>query len=840
MIYPENFETKIKFDKIRQLINSCCLSDMGRALVQEMSFSDNRGAIEETLGETAEFMFILKEEDNFPGGYFNDARPFLGKIRIEGLFLEVPEMVTLKNSLESLNAIVRFFHGKAEHYPILTRKAGEIQLFPYILQRLESIVSKHGTVKDSASSELGDIRRRLLRKQSGISRRMHALLQQAQTEGWADKDTSISIRDGRMVIPVPSAYKRKINGIVHDESATGKTSYIEPAEIVETNNEIRELELEEKREITRILKQFADDIRPHIDDLFPAYDFLAYIDFVRAKANFSNRIDAIVPTFDERPEMLWYKAKHPLLWLSLKNTGKPIIPLNIEVNEDQRIILISGPNAGGKSVCLQTAGLLQYMFQCGLPVPVSDASRFGIFSKILIDIGDEQSIENDLSTYSSHLINMKNFIRYGDEKTLILIDEFGTGTEPMLGGAIAEAILKCLNQNKVKGVITTHYTNLKHFAAETPGIENGAMLYDNHRMLPLFELEIGKPGSSFAFEIARKIGLPKEILDEAASKIGEDHINYDKHLKDIARDKRYWEEKRRKIHENEKRLDEVVEKYTTELNEAARLRKEIIREAQEKAQEIINAANKTIEQTIREIKENQADKEKTKTIRKVMEEEKARLLSETAGEAEDRIQRKMEQLKKREKRKDEGDATAKTPSGSHDFHTPLRQVPAQKPKEEEDILQKGDIVSLPNKTIGEIIELNDKNAVVALGNLMTTVKVSQLKKVSANQAKKITQSRPVSSYSNLRENISQKRMEFRPDIDVRGMRGDEALQKVVDFIDQAVMLDSKELRILHGTGSGILRQIIRDYLRTNPVVGYCADEQVQLGGAGITIVKLDI
>ena len=425
MVYPENFESKIKFDKIRQFVQKNCLSDMGRDLVEAMKFSTEPTEIRERLEETQEFMSILEEEDQFPGDHFSDARPFLNKVRVEGLFLEVAEMVALKQSLESLTAIVRFFHGKDERYPRLTAQAGDIQLFPYILQRLDSIVSRHGSIKDTASPELGDIRHRLQRKQNGISRRMQALLQQAQTEGWAEKDTSIAIRDGRMVIPVPSAYKRKINGIVHDESATGKTSYIEPAEIVETNNEIRELELEEKREITRILRRFAEDLRPYVDDLIPAYDFLAYIDFVRAKAAFSLYIEATVPAFSERPEMFWYSARHPLLWLSLKNSDKNIVPLKIEIDETQRIILISGPNAGGKSVCLQTAGLLQYMFQCGLPVPVSEASRFGIFKKILIDMGDEQSIENDLSTYSSHLINMKNFLRYGDENTLILIDEFG-------------------------------------------------------------------------------------------------------------------------------------------------------------------------------------------------------------------------------------------------------------------------------------------------------------------------------------------------------------------------------------------------------------------------------
>lgn len=824
MIYPENFENKIKFDKIRQLVKGYCLSDMGRELVDRMAFSSNPSHINEQLKETHEFMTILQVEDDFPGDHFRDARPFLQKIKVEGLFLEVAEMVALKQSLESLNAIVRFFKGKEERYPILTSKAGDIHLFPFVLQRLDSIVSKHGTIKDTASQELNDIRRRLLHKQAGISKRMQSLLQQAQSEGWAEKESSIAIRDGRMVIPVPSAYKRKINGIVHDESATGKTSYIEPAEIVETNNEIRELELEEKREIMRILRKFADELRPYIDDLLPGYDFLAYIDFVRGKASFSNYIEAVVPAFSEKAEMFWYQARHPLLWLSLKNTDKKLIPLNIEVYEEQRIILISGPNAGGKSVCLQTAGLLQYMFQCGLPVPVSEASKFGIFGKILIDIGDEQSIENDLSTYSSHLINMKNFLRYGSDDTLILIDEFGTGTEPMLGGAIAESILAALNRANVRGVITTHYTNLKHLAAETPGIANGAMLYDNHRMLPLFELKIGKPGSSFAFEIAKKIGLPKEILEDAAAKVGEDHINYDKHLKDIARDKRYWEEKRRKIHENEKRLDEVVEKYSNELSEASRIRKEIIREAQQKAKEIIAEANATVENTIREIRENQAEKEKTREIRRRMEEEKQRLLSEEQNEEEERIRKKMEKLKNREKKRKEKKQTEAT--------APETEIVQE--------FQKGDYVKLPNNAIGEILEIDDKNAVIALGQLHTKIKITQLQRASSAQAKRAVRPQHQASYANIRENISQKRMTFKPDIDLRGMRGDEALQRVISFLDEAVMLGYKEARLLHGTGTGALRQLIRQYLSTNPIVATYADEQIQLGGAGITVVQLDI
>ena len=755
-------------------------------------------------------MRICQEEENFPVSYYHDARPFLLRIKVEGLFLEVNELVVLKNSLESLNAIMRFFNTKQEVYPHLVARAGDVRVFPYILQRLDSIISKFGTIKDTASPALGNIRHSIAKKQSGISRRMQALLQKAQEEGWADKDSNIAIRDGRMVIPVPAAFKRKLNGIVHDESTTGKTSYIEPAEI------------------TRILRQFADDLRPYIYDLIPAYDFMAFVDFVRAKALFAIRVNAIVPLFEDTPSMLWYRAKHPLLYLSLKANGKEVVPLDIEINEDQRIILISGPNAGGKSVCLQTAGLLQYMFQCGIPVPVEESSKFGIFHKILIDMGDEQSLENDLSTYSSHLVNMKNFIRYASQDTLILIDEFGTGTEPMLGGAIAEAILNALNNNQTRGVITTHYTNLKHFASSAPGIANGAMLYDSHRMLPLFQLEIGKPGSSFAFEIAKKIGLPKEILDDAASKIGEDRVNFDKHLKEILRDKRYWEEKRKRIHENEKRLEEVLERYKKELDDASKLRKTIIQEAQEKAKELISGANKTIENTIRQIKESQAEKEQTRLVRQTFEEEKRRLLA-SEEEEEERLKRKIEKLKNREKKQKE---KGKRPQAS------FPEEAAQ--QEQAPTFSKGDLVQLDNKAVGEIIEINEKNAVIALGGLMTTVKVERLSKISNSAAKKITQNRTPRPSSNYLENISQKRMDFKPEIDVRGLRGDEALMKVSEFIDNAVMLNMKDLRILHGTGTGALRQIIRDFLKTNPIVGSCGDEHVQMGGSGITVVKLDI
>ena len=836
MIYPQNFEQKIGFDSIRHLLKGKCLSTLGEERVDEMAFSEKYEEINERLEQVMEFIRIIQEENEFPDQYFFDVRPSLKRIRIEGMYLDEQELFDLRRSLETIRDIVRFLTRTTEDeemeestspYPALKRLAGDIIVFPQLITRINNILDKFGKIKDNASSELLRIRRELTSTTGSISRSLNAILRNAQSEGYVDKDVTPTMRDGRLVIPVAPGLKRKIKGIVHDESSTGKTVFIEPAEVVEANNRIRELEGEERREIIRILTDFSITVRPQVPAILQSYEFLAEIDFIRAKAQFAIQTNAIKPSLENKQVLDWRTAIHPLLQLSLAKHNKKVVPLDIELNYKQRILIISGPNAGGKSVCLKTVGLLQYMVQCGMPVPMHERSHIGIFSNIFIDIGDEQSIENDLSTYSSHLINMKNFLRYGDENTLILIDEFGTGTEPMLGGAIAEAILKTLNQKQVKGVITTHYQNLKHFAEDTEGIVNGAMLYDRHLMQPLFKLSIGNPGSSFAFEIAKKIGLPKEILEDAASKIGEDHINYDKHLKDIARDKRYWEEKRRRIHENEKRLDEVVEKYRQELTEASRLRKEIIKEAQQKAQEIIHSANKTIEQTIRDIRENQAEKEKTKEIRQKMEAEKERLLSEQASAEEERIRKKMEKLQNREKnKKTKNKASASTPASEGT----TTELP----------LQKGDFVSLPNKAIGEILEINDKTAVIALGNLRTTAKLSQLKRASASQAKKVARTQPQASYANIRENISQKRFDFKPDIDLRGMRGEEALQKVITFLDEAVMLNYKEVRLLHGTGTGALRQLIRQYLSTNPLVASFGDEQIQLGGAGITVVKLDI
>ena len=833
MIYPDNFEIKLRFDKVRELVKKQCLSSLGRDLVDEIRFSNSHRTVNRLVNETNEFKTICQEEESFPIGYFIDVRGSLEKVRIDGTYLELEELYNLKRSLESISAILRFFEKKDEDdYPYLLKLTGNVKMYPYIFERSNGIITKNGRIKDNASPELQQIRSSLIQKQSNISKRMQSMLKMAQREGWVDRDVALSIRDGRIVIPIPAGHKRKIKGIVHDESATGKTSYIEPAEIVETNNEIRELEYAERREIIKILQEFTAQLRPYIDDLFRAYEFLANIDFIRAKAMFCIQVNALLPKMVNTPTLLWEKATHPLLYLTLKNEGRKVIPLNLQIDDDKRIILISGPNAGGKSVCLQTVGLLQYMFQCGFLVPMEEESKIGIYDKIFIDIGDEQSIENDLSTYSSHLMNMKHFLRNSDKDTLVLIDEFGTGTEPALGGAIAESILDKLNRKQVRGVITTHYSGLKHFASEADGIENGAMLYDSHQMRPLFQLEVGKPGSSFAFEIARKIGLPEEILKAATDKIGEDHINFDKHLRDIVRDKRYWEGKRDKIRRNDKKLNQLVEQYDKELKDASKLRKDIIEKAQEEAKQLLQNANKTIEKTIREIKESKAEKEKTRKVRKEFEETKVEL-TQSELEEEERINRKIQKLQNREKKKNRG--------AKEEVNQVKASKPVVKAKKQFNpgVIEKGDNVKLDSQTsVGEVIEINNKNAVVAFGSIQTTVKIQRLTKVSKSQVKK--QEKTYNQTSALvQERISKRKLNFRQDLDVRGTRGDEALQIVMNHVDEAIMLEVKEFRILHGTGSGILRQLIREYLQTVGLVRHFRDEKIQMGGSGITVVTMD-
>jgi len=829
-IYPENFEQKIAFDRIRQILSSNCLSQLGREKVAELRFLNNFNEIDFQTGLVLEFLRIIREHDNFPTSHFYDLRPALQKIRIEGTFLEVNELFDLKRSLETLRGIVSFFNSStAEAFPKLKSLAGDISPFISVIKGIDAILTKFGTIKDNASPGLFEIRKQITTIQSSISKRMQSILLQLQMEGVVDEDTTVVIRDGRPVIPVASANKKKILGIVQDESATGKTSFVEPAVIVEMNNHLRELENAEKREIIKILIHFSAEIRPDIDGLLASYEFMGEIDFIRCRAMFAHQFDCIKPEIRNEPFFDWYRACHPILTQALKKEKREVVPLNIRLDEPNRILLISGPNAGGKSVCLKTVGILQYMLQCGLLVPMAEGSVMGIFQSIFIDIGDEQSIDNDLSTYSSHLLNMKFFTRNCNSRSLVLIDEFGTGTEPMLGGAIAEAVLNKLNQLQTYGIITTHYTNLKHFASSSKGIVNGAMLYDSNGMKPLFQLLVGKPGSSFAFEIARKIGLSEDILKEAEVKLGKEHVDYDKHLREIVRDKQYWESKRIKIQRVEKSLDNLSEEYVTELQQTQKQRKEIIQEAKREAQRIIDEANKVVENTIREIRESQAEKDKTKEIRKKLVEHKQEV-EKVDHEKDIRINQKIDKIKQKEQ----------------DRANRKKQEPVQ-PKIEEKkkitVFSRGDKVRIiESGNICEVIDVDKTKIVVALGQLMTTLPLEKVEPVSKNEAKKQEkENRMMPKADSLKRTnqMMEKRLVFKPDIDVRGQRAEEALSNIQAFIDEAIVLRTSTIRILHGKGYGILKEVIRNYLKTEPCVHSFRDEHIQLGGAGITVVELE-
>lgn len=832
MIYPQNFEQKIGFDQIRSLLKEHCLSTLGQERVDETTFSDQLETIERQLNETMEFVRIIQEEDSFPEQYFFDVRPSLRRIRVEGMYLDELEVFDLRRSLETINSIVRFLHWEEAEsdnypYPALQALAGDVAVFPQLIGAIDRILDKFGKIKDNASVELLRIRREIATTTSGISRSLNAILRMAQSEGYVDKDTAPTMRDGRLVIPVAPGMKRKIRGIVHDESATGKTVFIEPAEVVEANNRIRELEGEERREVIRILTEFSSSVRPLIPEILRSYEFLAEIDFIRAKARFAIQTNAIKPVLENTQVIDWTMAIHPLLQLSLNKHGKKVVPLDIELEAERRILIISGPNAGGKSVCLKTVGLLQYMLQCGLPIPLHERSHAGIFGSIFLDIGDEQSIENDLSTYSSHLLNMKNTMKGCDERSLILIDEFGSGTEPQIGGAMAEAVLKRFNNKKAFGVITTHYQNLKHFAEDNEGVVNGAMLYDRHHMQALFQLQIGNPGSSFAVEIARKIGIPEEVISDASSIVGSEYINADKYLQDIVRDKCYWETKRQNIRRKEKQMEETIEKYENLLKEVEQSRKEILRKAKDDAQHLLDESNARIENTIRTIKEAQAEKEKTRIVRQELNEFKESVKEIEKQKAEAKIARKMEQLLEKQKRKEERKNNPKS-----DSRQPV------KPKVELP-LKKGDTVRIKGQTsVGEILDISGKNASVAFGAIKTLVKLDRLERAEAPKISNVVQNSSFVSAST-QENVYEKKLQFKQDIDVRGMRGDEALRAVTFFIDDAILLGVARVRILHGTGTGILRTLIREYLNTVPGVRHFQDEHVQFGGAGITVVDLE-
>ena len=868
MIYPNNFEHKLGFDEIRRLLKGHCLSTLGKEKVDEIAFSTDAAQVNEWLTQVREFRRLQEEKDDFPMQYFFDVREAVSRIRLEGTHLEEDEVWDLRRSLETIANIVKYLNrtsgeDDAEReglepdypYPALHRLTEGVMTFPAMIRRIDSILDKFGKIKDSASMTLAGIRHDLEKTQGSISRTLYTILHSAQKDGLVEKDAAPTMRDGRLVLPVAPSVKRRINGIVHDESATGKTVFIEPAEVVEANNRVRQLEAEERREVIRILTVFTDEVRPHVKEILDSYQFLATIDLIYAKTQLAQQTKAFEPQVENRPHLDWIRAVHPLLQLSLEKQGKNVVPLDIMLSGEKqevrgerkpssgRLLIISGPNAGGKSVCLKTVGLLQYMLQCGLPIPIGDRSTTGLFHHILIDIGDEQSIENDLSTYSSHLMNMKQMMKMADAHTLLLIDEFGSGTEPTIGGAIAEAMLKQFWKKQAFGVITTHYQNLKHFAEDHPGVINGAMLYDRHEMQALFQLAIGQPGSSFAIEIARKTGIPEEVIKEASDIVGSDYIQSDKYLQDIVRDKRYWEGKRQTIHQHEKSLESKINRYEDELTEIDRQRKEILRKAKEEAEELLRESNKKIENAIREIREAQAEKERTRLVREELNTFKEELAEIDTKDNDEVIARKIRQLQerkeRREKRKLEKAQKAANPTAT---------VAVSKPAEAEKPIAAGDTVRIKGLTsVGEVESTDGKMAVVIFGGMKTKMRADRLEHAEKPKSQLSKQeernSNIAGSYGvvsrDTRDVIDNRKLNFKQDIDVRGMRGDEAINAITYFIDDAILVGVSRVRILHGTGTGVLRQLIRQYLATVPNVSHFRDEHVQFGGAGITVVDLD-
>ena len=888
-----SLEEKIGFNEIRAMLHGYCLSPLGHEKVDAMQFVADHVAVTTLHQQLSELSYILQTSTEQPEQDFFDLRGEVHRIRIEGAYLEEQSVWELLRTLRTLHAWVNIIRqqemgqgarGREQEstshpnnplapgsqplapYPALEKLAEGVFTFSNITRRLEQMLDKYGRIKDEASRELLSIRHELKKAEGSVSRTLTNILKSAQAEGLVEKDVTPAMRDGRLVIPVAPALKRRIKGIVHDESATGKTVFIEPAEVVEANNRIRELEAEEKREVIRILREFTEQLRPNLKELLRGFEFLADIEFLLAKYQLTRAIEGRSPEIYSTPLIDWFDARHPLLEAKLKTLSNAplkgedkkspfkgdlegpgkIVPLTITLTKRQRILIISGPNAGGKSVCLKTVGLLQYMLQCGLPIPLADGSRAGIFSQIFIDIGDEQSIEDDLSTYSSHLLNMKRMMAGCTPSTLLLIDEFGGGTEPTIGGAIAEAVLKRFVEKGTFGVITTHYQNLKHFAEDTPGVVNGAMLYDRQKMAALFQLQIGNPGSSFAVEIARKIGIPEEVIADATELVGREYVNADKYLLDITRDKRYWEGKRQTIHSQEKQMVQTIEHYEKEIEELRSKRKEIIREAKAEADKIIAAANAQIENTIREIKEAQADKEKTRSARQQLQTFREEVGQMSQEELDAYVEKKRKQIEERRKRHQERQAAkkqAQTPSNS-----PLKgenssqKVSPLRGDLEGSALEVGSYVRIKGQTsVGTITAIEGKQATVTFGVMRTLVDLKRLEKASPSTSKggeNGEEKQIVIVSRQTQDSIRQKHLDFRQEIDVRGMRADEALQAVTYFIDDALLVNASRVRILHGTGTGALRQAIRQYLHTIPGIASFHDEHVQFGGAGITVVEL--
>lgn len=802
MLYPKNIEQKLGFDLIREYLKQECLCPLGQAYVDRIRFSVDFELVSKMVQQTEEFRKLLSQQLNFPSSNYIDVTYCFEKIRPEGSFLEADEFRQLKLSIHTITACLEFLDKYESEFPNLFNLRKEVILDKNIYHQIDRIIGEDGNVRDNASPDLLRIRKELTLEQQNLRKETDRILRTVKKEGYTEEDTTPTIRSGRMVIPVKAEYKRKVKGFIHDESATGQTAFIEPAEIFEINNTIRELELQEKRELIRILTELTSYLRPNIIPLKKACTFLGLIDFIRAKARLALEMEAVLTPFENKTFIDWENAQHPLLTMSFKKSGKKVVPLNIKLDTQQRILLISGPNAGGKSVCLKTVGLIQYMFQCGLLVPMNEGSVLGFFQDIFIDIGDEQSLENDLSTYSAHLSNMKEFVKMAGKKSLVLIDEFGTGTEPQFGAAIAESVLEELNVLKVFGVITTHYSNLKAYADKTPGLVNGAMAYNIDKLEPLYILEIGKPGSSYAFEIARKIGLPEKIITSSKQKVGTSQVDFDKLLRELENEKNKYRQLSQNISGKEKKLETTLQEYSKLKEELDSNKKTLLKEAKEQAKLILAEANRKIENTIREIKENKADKELTKLIRNELEEYKETLFKE-------------EPVKNNSPEKEE------------------------KPELLDKTIHEGDYVKVKDSgAVGEVVTLKEKEAEIMIGALRSTVKLNRLTKISRKEFRNTVGEDFLSVSENKGFNYLSKSEEFSPTLDLRGKRGEEALIDVSQFIDNALILNVTDLKIVHGKGDGILRNLIRDHLRHYKQVISMTDEQADRGGAGVTLVKL--
>lgn len=847
MIYPENYENKVGFNDIRTLLCGFCQSELGKERVADLQMFTEIGAIRQRLSEAQELETILEETVELPEMFFHDLRPAIQRIRLEGTHIEEEDLSKLKQSLDTLHSWLKIIRSTEEDtnnalYPALNQLSMGVFTFLAVAATIDKTLDRYGKIKDEASPELARIRSELRASEGSVNRTLHGILKIVKNEGLVPQDVTPTFREGRLVIPVSPSLKKRLRGIVHDESATGKTVFIEPQEVVEANNRIRELEAEERREIIQILKHITMLIRPNSQELLRAFIFLADLEFVRARVSFARHIGGIYPTVVPYPIIDWTLAQHPLLKLSLAKQGKKVVPLEIKLDRKQHILIISGPNAGGKSVCLKTVGLIQYMLQCGLPVPVGECSKMGVFCHLAIDIGDEQSIEDDLSTYSSHLLNMKNMMKMADSSTLLLIDEFGGGTEPTIGGAMAEAILMRYTSNGAFGVITTHYQNLKHFADAHDGVANGAMLYDRQRMQALFQLQIGNPGSSFAIEIARKIGIPEDVIADATNIVGKDYVNADKYLLDIVRDKRYWENKRQTIHSQEKQMELAIRKYEQEIEELKQKRKEIIQSARQQAEEIIQNSNAVVENTIREIREAQAEKERTKEIRNELNEFRNQLEQATRSEYDEMIERKMRQIQERKKRQEDRKRD-KNEKALREAQRPaigtLLSALGAKPQSTEGLAIGMPVKIIGTTAIGTVEKINGKRITVQFGMVRSVMDAQKLVPAKPEKKEK-KQAFQVATYMSqeTQDRIRETHLNFHSEIDIRGMRGEEALETITHYIDDAILVGASSVRILHGTGNGILRQLIRKYLHTVPQVISARDEDVRFGGAGITVVGI--